>query len=88
MAALRGGMTTVIIPAQNAPDLEEIDPNVRAKLQFVTAESMDTVLAHALTRIPEPLPAADAAAAAPDAHAEPPARPVPIPEPKPSALPQ
>ncbi len=48
MAALRHGISTVIIPRDNLRDLEEIDPIVRSKLEFVTAESIETVLATAL----------------------------------------
>ena len=48
MGALRHGIKTVIIPMDNARDLEEIDQSVRAKLNFVIAEHMDTVLEAAL----------------------------------------
>lgn len=48
MAALRNGIKTVIIPADNLKDLEEIDQTVRASLQFITAEQVDSVLSHAL----------------------------------------
>ena len=48
MAAYRHGMQTVIIPAENESDLQEIDPVVREKLNFVLAERMDTVLETAL----------------------------------------
>ena len=48
MAALRSGITTVIIPADNVKDLEEIDQTVRAALTFVPAKQIDEVLAHAL----------------------------------------
>ena len=48
MAALRHGIKTVIIPKANARDLEEIDQLVREKLCFLTAETVDTVLAAAL----------------------------------------
>ena len=48
MAALRHGVHTVIIPAENARDLEEIDQTVRSKLHFVTAEQVGTVLETAL----------------------------------------
>ena len=44
MAALRHGCTTVIIPADNKRDLEEIDQSVRSQLKFVTADVVDTVL--------------------------------------------
>jgi len=62
MAALRNGIHTVIVPKLNEPDLAEIDPNVREKLQFVIAENMDTVLSTALTTQvrPCPLPASAA----------------------------
>lgn len=49
MAAYRNGITTVIVPADNEKDLEEIDPTVRSGLRFVTAEEIDTVLAEALS---------------------------------------
>ncbi len=48
MAALRNGVSTVIIPAENEPDLEEIDPTVRKALNFVFADKVDTVLETAL----------------------------------------
>lgn len=48
MAALRNGIKTVIIPADNAKDLEEIDQTVRAALHFVPVEQVDSVLAQAL----------------------------------------
>ena len=48
MAALRSGIKTVIIPADNGKDLEEIDQTVRAALTFVPAEQVDEVLAAAL----------------------------------------
>ncbi len=50
MAALRNGVTTVIIPAENEPDLEKIDPNVRAALHFITAERVQTVLDTAIIK--------------------------------------
>ena len=48
MAALRNGIKTVILPADNEKDLEEIDQTVRAALHFIPVEQVDTVLAHAL----------------------------------------
>lgn len=44
MAALRAGVTTVIIPKENESDLEDIDPLVRAQLKFVPVEHADEVL--------------------------------------------
>ena len=49
MAAFRNGIKTVIIPAENAKDLEEIDQTVRKALQFILVERADQVLAHALS---------------------------------------
>ena len=56
MAALRHGITTVIIPKANEKDLEEIDPTVRRCLNFITAQTVDTVLETALNRKPESRP--------------------------------
>ena len=41
MAALRNGIKTVILPADNEKDLEEIDQTVRAALHFVLVEQVD-----------------------------------------------
>ena len=54
MAALRQGIRTVIIPADNERDLEEIDQTVRGQLTFVTARSVETVLETALVKNQEP----------------------------------
>ena len=51
MAALRQGITTVIIPYDNLRDLEEIDQTVRKSLHFVVAQHMDTVLETALVPV-------------------------------------
>ena len=48
MAAMRNGVKTVIIPKENARDLEEIDQTVRAALRFVPVSSVDEVLMAAL----------------------------------------
>ena len=48
MAALRHGVRTVIIPKDNERDLNDIDPTVRKSLNFITAQSIDTVLEAAL----------------------------------------
>ncbi len=50
MAALRTGVSTVIIPAGNEPDLEEIDQTVRRSLKFVTADHVDAIIDVALNR--------------------------------------
>ena len=48
MAALRHGIRTVIIPKDNERDLEEIDQTVRRQLNFISAQTVDTVLNAAL----------------------------------------
>ena len=57
MAALRHGIRTVIIPADNERDLEEIDQTVRRQLNFISAQSIETVLDAALNRTEEMNPA-------------------------------
>jgi ATP-dependent Lon protease len=49
LAALRAGITTVMLPARNARDLEEIPAEAREKLSFVWMERVDDALASALT---------------------------------------
>ena len=50
MAALRHGIRTVIIPRDNERDLAEIDQTVRRQLNFISAQTVDTVLEAALNR--------------------------------------
>lgn len=50
MAALRNGIKTVIIPAANEKDLDEIDQTVRNALKFVTTDHVDKVIDIALNR--------------------------------------
>ena len=57
MAAMRHGIKTVIIPRDNERDLAEIDPVVRNALNFVTAQTIETVLDVALNRTAEIVPA-------------------------------
>ena len=56
MAALRHGIRTVIIPKDNERDLKDIDPTVRNALNFITAQSIDTVLNTALNKKTEIVP--------------------------------
>ena len=51
MAAKRSGIKTVLIPAENEKDLEEIDQTVRSSLQFIVVDHVDQVLAHALPAV-------------------------------------
>lgn len=48
MAAYRAGIRTVVIPKENESDLQDIEPVVREKLEFVTAAHMDTVMETAI----------------------------------------
>lgn len=52
MAAYKNGMETVIIPAENVPDLAEVDDVVKKNLHFVPVKRVDTVLEVALTKMP------------------------------------
>jgi ATP-dependent Lon protease len=53
VAAARAGIRTVILPARNRRDLEDIPESVRNKLEFVWAEKIEDVLARALEAAPE-----------------------------------
>jgi ATP-dependent Lon protease len=67
LAALRGGITTVLIPQENAKDLPEIPDNVKAGLTIIPVSHVREVLQHALVRQPEAVEwdeAAEEAAAA------------------------
>lgn len=55
LAALRGGIKTVMIPEENAKDLVEISESVKGGLEIVPVSRMDEVLKHALVRMPEPI---------------------------------
>ena len=48
LAALRGGITTVLIPAENEKDLAELPANIIAGLTIIPVAHVDEVLAHAL----------------------------------------
>jgi ATP-dependent Lon protease len=52
VAAARAGIRTVILPARNRRDLEDIPESVRNRLQFVWAERIEDVLARALEDAP------------------------------------
>jgi len=53
LAALRGGITTVIIPEENVKDLADIPDELKKKLDIVPASRMEDVLKVALTRVPD-----------------------------------
>ena len=56
LAALRGGIKTVLIPEENAKDLQDIPENVKNGLEIVPVRWVDKVLEVALERMPTPLP--------------------------------
>src|SRR6266849_1166283 len=55
LAALRGGIKTVLIPEENAKDLVAIADSIKKGLEIVPVSRMDEVLARAMTRKPEPI---------------------------------
>ncbi|MEH3119480.1 MAG: endopeptidase La [Methylorubrum populi] len=55
LAALRGGIKTVLIPEENAKDIAEVPDSVKNGLEIVPVSRMDQVLQHALVRQPEPI---------------------------------
>jgi ATP-dependent Lon protease len=65
LAALRGGIKTVLIPEENTKDLQDIPENVKNDLEIVPVKWIDQVLAVALEREPTPLTDEEPAAAAP-----------------------
>jgi ATP-dependent Lon protease len=72
LAALRGGITTVLIPEENEKDLADIPDNVKDGLNIIPVTHVSEVLEHALVGAPEPIEwdeAAEEAAAAQRASA-------------------
>ena len=63
LAALRGGIKTVLIPEENVKDLAEIPDNVKNRIEIVPVKWIDQVLEVALTRQPIPLSDEEAAVA-------------------------
>ncbi|WP_298169355.1 endopeptidase La [Novosphingobium sp.] len=81
LAAMRGGITTVLIPEENRKDLVEIPANIREGLEIIPVSHVDEVLARALVEPTEaiewteadevaagPAPALTGGAAVPTAH--------------------
>ncbi len=68
LAALRGGIKTVLIPAENEKDLAEIPDNVKEGLEIIPVKHVNEVLKHALVRQPEPVEWDEAAQEAADAE--------------------
>ena len=55
LAALRGGLKTVLIPKENEKDLAEIPDNVKEGLEIISVGMVDEVLSEALVRAPLPV---------------------------------
>ncbi len=55
LAALRGGITTVLIPAENEKDLVDIPENITSELKIIPVKHVDEVLAEALADKVEPI---------------------------------
>ena len=55
LAALRGGITTVLIPQDNVKDLVEIPDNVKNDLTIIPVSHVREVLTHALVSVPVPI---------------------------------
>ena len=77
LAALRGGITTVLIPEENEKDLAEIPDNVKEGLEIIPVSHIDQVLERALTSLPAPIEwtEADDLASQPQRHDQPPPQP-------------
>jgi ATP-dependent Lon protease len=58
LAAVRSEMKTVLIPAQNKKDLEDIPPEILKKVKIVPVRMIDEVLKLALEKYPPPAPVA------------------------------
>lgn len=56
MAAYKNGVKTVLFPADNLPDLADIDPIVKDNVQFIPIKKIDSALENALQYMPMPLP--------------------------------
>jgi ATP-dependent Lon protease len=55
LAAHRGGIKKVLIPKDNAKDLPDIPDKVKKNLEIVPVNTIEEVLSHALTRLPDPV---------------------------------
>ena len=76
MAAYKAGCSTVIIPAENSKDLQEIGEEVKAGVRFVPVDTFDQVLPIALEYMPTPTVREDKPSAVPVAKSKRADRPV------------
>ena len=51
LAAQRAGVSRVVLPRDNEPDLEDLPPEARDQVQFILAESIEDVLAAAFENV-------------------------------------
>ena len=65
LAALRGGLKTVLIPQENEKDLAEIPDNVKRGLKIIAVRTADELLRHALSAPLTPIPWSDETEAPP-----------------------
>jgi ATP-dependent Lon protease len=63
LAAVRAGVTTIIIPEQNRKDLEDVPKNILKKVTIVSAREIEDVLKVALESYPPPVASATKPAA-------------------------
>ena len=70
LAALRGGIKTVLIPKENEKDLADIPDNVKKGLKIIPVAEVDEVLKQALVRLPDPVEWSDVDAESVTAAAE------------------
>jgi ATP-dependent Lon protease len=52
LAALRAGITTVMLPRRNARDLDDVPAEARAKLNFVLLDRVENAVSHAIGELP------------------------------------
>ncbi len=55
LAAMRGGITKVLIPKDNEKDLVDIPDKVKKGMEIVPVSTIEEVLSHGLVRMPEPI---------------------------------
>ena len=55
LGAIRGGITTVLLPKENEKDLADIPDNIKKSLEIIPVNTIEEVLSYALIRLPEPI---------------------------------
>ena len=55
LAALRSGITTVLIPKENEKDLADVPDKVKKSLEIIPVNTIEEVLLHALLEVPKPI---------------------------------